>query len=239
MVVRVGRPGFGDKTKTRQAITACTENYAAPKATCRNGRYTLSSPQRPQDRQVAVVLVIAHCLSSLQMARSKEIAPHVGRFSRSTLAAKRGLYKGLKKSEKPAAAPAPEAVEKTVGGDKNGGKRAVPTTKAPRFYPADDVRVPKQSRKTPKPTHIRPTITPGTVLILLAGRFRGKRVVFLKSLESGLLLVTGPYKINGVPLRRVNQAYVIATSTKVDISFTVRTIRLDRNHLLIISLARC
>ncbi|KAF9055409.1 60S ribosomal protein L6 [Hymenopellis radicata] len=152
------------------------------------------------------------------MARSKEIAPHVGRFSRSKLAAKRGLYKGLKKSEKPAATAAPETVEKTIGGDKNGGKRAVPTTKAPRFYPADDVRVPKQSRKSPKPTHIRTTITPGTVLILLAGRFRGKRVVFLKSLESGLLLVTGPYKINGVPLRRVNQAYVIATSTKVDIS---------------------
>ena len=28
---------------------------------------------------------------------------------------------------------------------------------------------------------------------------------------------SGPYKVNGVPLRRVNQTYVIATSTKVNL----------------------
>ena len=43
-------------------------------------------------------------------------------------------------------------------------------------------------------------------------------MVLLKNLDQGVLLVTGPFKINGVPLRRVNAKYVIATAEKVDLA---------------------
>ena len=85
------------------------------------------------------------------------------------------------------------------------------------WYPADDEH--KHYKKAaPKSAKLRSSIQPGSVLVLLSGRFRGKRVVFLKQLPSGLLLVTGPYKVNGVPLKRVNQVYTITTSTKVSIT---------------------
>jgi large subunit ribosomal protein L6e len=85
-------------------------------------------------------------------------------------------------------------------------------------YQASVLTISQQIRKSIRPWTPRQTLQPGTVLILLAGRFRGKRVVLLKALDQGVLLVTGPFKINGVPLRRVNSRYVIATSQKVELA---------------------
>jgi len=150
--------------------------------------------------------------------RNRFLVPGIPRYSRSKVYAKKALYRRKKST-----IPKPETkVEPTktvqIKGNNNGGQRVIPLDKAPRFYPAEDAPLPKKSRKVNNPTKLRVSITPGTVLILLTGRFRGKRVIFLKQLKSGLLLVSGPFKVNGVPLKRVNQAYVVATSTKVDIT---------------------
>jgi large subunit ribosomal protein L6e len=146
--------------------------------------------------------------------RNKPLARGVPRYSRSVMYSKTGTWavKNKKPTQKKTEAKAPKV--QPFGK----GTRTI-QQKLPRFYPTEDVPKPLPSRKSHhRPTRLRSSITPGTVLILLAGRFRGKRVVFLKQLASGLLLVTGPYKVNGVPLRRVNQAYVIATATVVDVS---------------------
>ena len=93
------------------------------------------------------------------------------------------------------------------------------TTTVRKWYPTEDETSTRAGAKRPyKAPALRQNIEPGQVLILLVGRFKGKRVVFLRQLKSGLLLITGPHKINGVPLRRVNQSTVIPTSYKVSLA---------------------
>lgn len=112
----------------------------------------------------------------------------------------------------------PKYVVKKVKGTQNGGERKVLVKKGPRFYPTETR--PRKS-KTGRVTHkmharsFKKGIEPGRVLIILAGKHRGKRVVLLKTLKSGLLLVNGPFKINGCPLKRMHQKFVIVTRTKI------------------------
>ncbi|KVH88795.1 Ribosomal protein L2 domain 2 [Cynara cardunculus var. scolymus] len=104
--------------------------------------------------------------------RNPDLIRGVGKFSRSKMYHKRGLW----------------AIKAKHGGtfphhEKKPAEAPV-AVKPPKFYPADDVKKPLVNKRKAKPTKLR----------------------------------TGPFKINGVPLRRVNQSYVIATSTKVDIA---------------------
>ncbi|VWU50490.1 60S ribosomal protein L6-2, putative [Hepatocystis sp. ex Piliocolobus tephrosceles] len=61
----------------------------------------------------------------------------------------------------------------------------------------------------------RKSIEVGKVAIILTGNHMGKRCIITKVLDSGLLAVVGPYKINGVPLKRVDPRYIVVTSTNI------------------------
>lgn len=147
--------------------------------------------------------------------RNSFLVRGITRFSRSTMFSKKGRW--AKKNKKAVAPKSAETKPVVKQFGKKGETRTI-QPRTPRYYPTEDIKKPIYSSKTQRPARLRASIKPGQVLILLIGKFRGKRVVFLKQLPSGLLLVTGPFKFNGVPLRRVSQAYTIATSTRIDVS---------------------
>ena len=113
--------------------------------------------------------------------KQSEIIPGVNRLGRSAAAKLKGRFNAFKLGAK---------------GKKTAAK--VVATKIPKYYGADTAAIPKFSRKSrANPTKLKASLTAGSVAIILAGKHKGQRVVFLKQLSSGLLLVTGPFKVRG------------------------------------------
>mmetsp|Transcript_18311 Transcript_18311/g.20357 ORF Transcript_18311/g.20357 Transcript_18311/m.20357 type:complete len:226 (+) Transcript_18311:64-741(+) len=79
----------------------------------------------------------------------------------------------------------------------------------------------KRSGKLNAPK-VRKSLQPGTVVIILHGKWKAKRAIVLKAYnqigQSGFCLVTGPYSVNKVPITRVAQKFLIATKTCVDLA---------------------
>merc|ERR1712179_788831 len=119
-----------------------------------------------------------------------------------------------------AAVPAPTFVEKPVKGAKNGETRMVRVKRLRNDVPSYDRPAAGTSVNffSKHKRSLRSTLTPGRICIVLAGAHKGKRVIVLKQLESGLVLITGPMKLNGCPMRRINQIYLLATENALDVS---------------------
>lgn len=152
--------------------------------------------------------------------KNKALACGIMRYSKSQNFKRRASYRFIGKKTEAAAKPKKVlTVTKKIGGASNGGQRVVKLVKPKAYYPTKP-RVANRPTKQVFKNHARNTrkaMTPGRVLIMLAGRHQAKRVVLLKVLKSGLLLVSGPFFLNGCPMRRVSQRYVIATRTHIDL----------------------
>jgi len=159
-------------------------------------------------------------------SRNYTLIRGIERYSKARTYSKSGDWAKRPNKWKKVETPKPKAEKKIV--KFQGGTREI-QKKHPRGV--SEKKAPRRCLKVHhRPTRLRKSIIPGTVLILLSGPYRGRRVVFLKQLKkSGLLLVNGPFCVNRVPIRRVNQAYVIATSTHVPITFKLPA-NLDDNY---------
>lgn len=129
--------------------------------------------------------------------RNEQLAGGVMRFSRARIYQIKGVHKKKTFPKKKKAVEKKVAFKvKQVGGEKTGVKeRKVPLIRQPKRLGSENEKIQKRGRNrksySEHKRRLRSTLTPGTVVILLAGRHKGKRAVFLKQLPSGLLLVNG------------------------------------------------
>merc|ERR1712079_76165 len=89
-------------------------------------------------------------MAKVHTSRNKELAPGIGRYSRSAIYKKRALYKRKKTGVKKVLKDEAKTKTKEIGGDKNGGSRVVPVQRESRYYPTEDVRRPLATARSPR-----------------------------------------------------------------------------------------
>lgn len=72
---------------------------------------------------------------------------------------------------------------------KKSGKRTVVRPRAARRF--SEVPEARQTKSAPRVPTLRPSIVPGRVAIVVAGKYQGHRVIVLKALPSGLVVIAG------------------------------------------------
>ena len=60
-------------------------------------------------------------------------------------------------------------------------------------------------------------IKKGSIVILLSSNLQGKKAIILNTTKLELFVISGMYRLNGIPIRRVNPRYILPTDIQIDI----------------------
>jgi len=147
---------------------------------------------------------------SLVEAEELSLKPGTLKYSKKELYKIEAFQKYLKKGIIPGEARAVRLVERK---DKKTGKTILMKMN-PKKYPVPHINMKKELKL--KQMRLRKSIQPGVIGIVLKGDQRAKRVVCLKQIDSGLLLVCNP--VGDVAPTTVYHQLFLATKMKIDVS---------------------